>query len=230
MIDTNTMTTVTVCGGWASGAPAAGDTFDIEIPNVNVNQIYVTGIIGGSVYISYIYLGTSSAAASLIYAPAVVYIEYCIIVPRTSAYAAALSPQRQGALMNVGYCSITGTGDANQWLLVPSWNSYFNIYFSKFVIASGAGRIIHNNAGHVWMGFGCVFDGLTAVAGSYGVFAEAGADVYMQYGTTFYNRIRNLQYGCYSRKGAQISGTSTTQYSGNTSDETADAASFGYID
>ena len=45
-----------------------------------------------------------------------------------------------------------------------------------------------------------------------------------------YCRIRNLNNGIYAAVGGKAIGTSNNQYSGNTVDENAIAASFGYID
>jgi len=77
---------------------------------------------------------------------------------------------------------------------------------------------------------GTVLDAASTTT-TYGIYAELGA-IISCYTTAAagYTRIRNQAIGIYAMTGTQVAVTANVQYSGNTADETADAASFGYID
>jgi hypothetical protein len=46
----------------------------------------------------------------------------------------------------------------------------------------------------------------------------------------YYSHVENCTTGLYAQQGEQIVGTANNQYAGNTTDDNAFAASYGYID
>jgi hypothetical protein len=70
--------------------------------------------------------------------------------------------------------------------------------------------------------------GFTTTYGIY-AFGNVAANVFGSAATGF-PRIRNMTNGIYAEKGAQVYNTANVQYAGNTTNENAIAASYGYID
>jgi hypothetical protein len=85
-----------------------------------------------------------------------------------------------------------------------------------------------NSAGVVSQG--CIFDS-ASTSNTRGIDASLSSSCDMsQSAASGYCRVRNLGIGIASYQGGQVIGTANNQYSGNLANETATAASYGYID
>lgn len=105
------------------------------------------------------------------------------------------------------------------------------IYRTKFYTSTASDKCLRIRDGAM-CGFhqGSCTDGASQ-ANSIGVEVQGNAQVnFYQTAATGYNAVRNHATGVYAYSGGQAKNTGNNQYSGNTADETATAASFGYID
>jgi hypothetical protein len=96
-------------------------------------------------------------------------------------------------------------------------------YWTKIHTTGNFALTVFRNA------FSQVRSGTILQAASYGIYATDGGRV------VFYNadvrcRVRNCSTGLYAATGSQITSTNLVVYSGNTTNENAIAASYGYID
>jgi len=124
------------------------------------------------------------------------------------------------------YCYVESDGQA-----VYVERGEVKIYSSKIYTSTTNDRCVRTTINSlVWIRAGTVLDAASTTT-TYGIYAETGAQVGC-YSTAAegYPRIRNQAVGIRAQSGAQVAITANIQYSGNTLDESADAASFGYID
>ncbi len=103
--------------------------------------------------------------------------------------------------------------------------------YSKAVTSSASGIVLScSDVSLVQIRRGSILDGASgATAVGFEVFNAAAGKTTETAGNG-YIRIRNCNIGISSYQGGQVTGTANNQYSGNTADESATAASYGYID
>lgn len=131
-----------------------------------------------------------------------------------------------------GQCSYHSTDLAST--LQARFLSQMVLWRSKIVNTGNNQQIIWVlSQGNVRLVYGCVLDG-DAGGGNkanYGIRAELNSVAEILQGVADgYGRVRNCDTGIYAVNGATVRYTANIQYSNNTVDETADAASYGYID
>jgi len=127
---------------------------------------------------------------------------------------------------DISYCYAT-----SDMYTVYAELGYEYMYGCKIVTSSTFDRsVLCNNNGFINLRSGTVLEA-ASLNTTYGVYAGLNGVVsFYTSGSTCYPRVRNQAVGAYANQGGQVVSTTNVQYSGNTADESADAASFGYID
>lgn len=152
--------------------------------------------------------------------------------------------------MTLSNCSFVNDGIELQVLNGSQVSSVLNSVFEQNGSSSGGycvnainlcsvrldGCLLHNSTGATGRGIQvagmCSIDILSGTKidqFQYGVVAATNSVVTF-YQTAGYDRIYNCTSGVYSTTGSMIVGTANNQYSGNSTDETATSASYGYVD
>lgn len=105
------------------------------------------------------------------------------------------------------------------------------IYNTKIYTTASGGYCIRNiDCGSVFISSGTILDASTTT-GTIGIYTIADSSSRTTgYSSTGYNIIRNQATGINALQGGVVWSTANNQYSGNTANETAVAASYGYID
>ena len=121
----------------------------------------------------------------------------------------------------------TGTTSGIIMQLAPPQKGNFNR--SKIEGAGGSRNGMRVQGGFLSYSKGSIIDNCDLSTG--GLFVETNAVVQAYSAVSDGNgRIRNCTLGIYATQGGQVSNTASLSYSGNTTDETSVAASYGYID
>ena len=221
LIDSNDANTLTICGTWPSGAPASGDSFVVEDWATIVDSIefrspslrsYVHSIkcTGANEYP----IQVASNSYATCYG--------CWFTGANPIYATF------GAWLDLDYCysdvtSLRATYNAR--------GSTITLMRTKFDGIAGQQALAYVcNVSYMLVTEGSVLDGADGT--NYGIYAR-GTSLVVCYSADAdgLNRIRNCDVaGVRAELGGQVTNTSDNVYSGNTTDESADAASFGYID
>lgn len=108
-------------------------------------------------------------------------------------------------------------------------DSYVLFYYSKLLSNGASKYAVYILGGSLYLGYGSVVDNWDHASGAIRAGENAKVNFYSP-AADGYARIRNNTVGVRAEKGSMCVTTSNNQYSGNGTDESADAASFGYID
>lgn len=225
IIDSNIAgATATIVGGWASGAPANGDTFVIEDWGTIIRGISVSN--NFSLTLNNLKLGDGSSAVSgLSIAQKVsVSANRCWInqTPNTSINGLLITSYCNGSITD-SYLDggVTVSGD----FVIQMQASRISYTRCKiFNPSKTKGRGIWSNGQCGGFITGCVIDG--GIIGLY----VTGATPYTLLSSIVNHVIRNCATGVQADSQSSVTGTANVTYSGNTADESATAASYGYID
>jgi hypothetical protein len=143
------------------------------------------------------------------------------------------APSVSGALLAQSYGSMVildcylFTDVANGTAVNLQTQSNFTLRKTKVYSSVGSGSGLKN----AQQGLFTIQQGTKIDNFDYGAYINVNAT--LLYGnalSTGYCRIENCTTGIYALTGGQVTGTANNQYSGNSTDETADSASYGYID
>lgn len=128
----------------------------------------------------------------------------------------------QASQFTIQYCS-TNTS-VNNTVLAQLFGG-MTVYGCRFV-SSGATCVVAQRGGFINLR-----DGTIVQAGTTGInVIDGGRVLFTNSSSTGYCRVRNCTAGISAGTGGQATGTANNQYSGNTTNESATAASYGYID
>ena len=225
IIDSNIAgATATIVGGWLTGAPANGDTFVVE----DWGTIVTAFVVAGAIAVNFVNIkigdGTTSVAALTVTQRSVVTCTRCWMEQTPNS-------GLQGLLIT-GYCigsitdcyvngGVTLTGDYP----IQLQSSRVNLVRCKIYNPSKTkGRGIWANGQAGGLITSCVIDG-----GIIGVYAT-GNTPYSLLSSITNHFIRNCATGVQADTQSAVTGTPNVTYSGNTADENAVAATYGYID
>jgi hypothetical protein len=224
IIDSVTADTATVVGYWTAAPSGAYTVYDWgTVVHSVVIQEFQTAIVLTDIKLSptsagyplicfggltllrcYATTGSASISTLPLRYPGILYADVCII--ETTIAAIALLSYRLGT---------------------------FEIYRTKLIGSHTDSTVVQiSDAAFGFIGappfWPCVIEGAAgANKAIYGVFLIGGGGVSFE---TSYTKIRNCDTGIYSAQNSQAHYTANNQYSGNTANETAIAASYGYID
>lgn len=108
---------------------------------------------------------------------------------------------------------------------------FFDIQRSKILMANNTASMVCDNGSIILLRYGAIIDGAAgANKATYGCHVTLNATMEFTNNSSLgYVRVRNCDLGILADYGAQVTGTTNTQYSGNTTDTSADAASFAAI-
>lgn len=212
LIDSNTATTITIVGTFPA-APVSSDTFRVFTPGVEFDS----GSYGVRAY-------------------------HCTSVVPQYLQSSVPILAGTGSDMSVQYCWLSG--NLTSWVLGSSVlgflgtlcahrvvvrDAYFHCYWSKLTGAAES-YVYPLQGASVDFGWGSITDG--GGGSPYGIRAVRNSATVCQNSVADgYARFRNHgSAALVALEGAQIIGTANNQYSGNAANETAVAASYGYID
>jgi hypothetical protein len=222
IIDSDTVNAATICGYW-SAAPAGNYT------------IYDWGTQIKELILKSGQLGI-----------------YCYDIkfygPTTTTYCLDLNPYSEVSCYR---CYFT-TSDWHVIRIIQSRAAFYTCYFNETVAGGFAGYIGYNSvvsaqtgckiyvSGASGRGFFCtmgakldilaspnVFDGVNKANSNNALYSNASGFIYTG---AAYNIIRNWNVGILADQGGQTVGTANNQYATNNTNESATAASYGYID
>lgn len=214
---TNTLTIV----GCFDAAPSAGDTYTIQTPGTVFDTFYV-GPNQKNVVLQKVHVLLDTSPHTLTGSGAEIAMNYCK-VSHASAATVSLGTFSKAYLTG---CFLNKTkmyaGNPAHWLVASSKA----LVGSTQIMALKYGAVGTITTGTIFDDNGQDNHGLQAQGNSVvSCFSTAALG---------YVRIRNCSQagdiGVYALQGGQVVDTSTVQYSGNTTDESAVAGSYGYID
>jgi hypothetical protein len=217
IVDSNTTTDLILVGTTLSAQPLTGDTFTIY----DWGTIITTVTISDSQNFVYLYdlkVDASSAAALTVGLNAVVYINRCWF----NGSGFLFYSQRRGSIKPYWSFLSSTTGSVVGYHCENSLCEYKSC---KVTVTNGTG-LTSASCSYVDIN-ACVIDGITK-ATQVGI-SSTGVSSFVCSGSP-YNIIRHLGTGVTASTGGQVTGTSANVYTDNTADESATAASYGYID
>lgn len=216
--------TATIVGGWSGGAPANGDTFVVEDWGTIIRGFSISG--GVSITFNNLKLGdgSSSVTGLSMTQKGVASINRCWVnqTPNTSVNGLLLTAYCTASLTD---CYLDGGVTVAGDIVIQMQSSRANYARCKiFNPSKTKGRGIWSNGQCGGFITGCVIDG-----GLIGIYVS-GATPYTLLSSIVNHVIRNCATGVQADTQSSVTGTATVSYSGNTADESATAASYGYID
>lgn len=219
VIDSNTTSTITLTGQSLVSDTATNDTSEVYNWGTTITSVRIfpqqTGIT-----INNIYFNSSGVT---------IYADFSsnLILNKVKTAGAGMAISL-GVNSNISayYCLITNTIGTSCIYLSGASSLIMNN--SKIIGFTGIGIEANINAS-INLNGGNVIDGITKGAGVTGIQVICNSSV-IYWCPNVYNIIRNCGKGIYAYGGGQCLFTSSNNYINNTANETATAASFGYID
>jgi len=220
MIDSNDADTLTICGTWPNGAPAAGDTFTIYDWGTTINSVFI-----GRAQVS-----VDLWDLNFVSGPTVMIHVWCRLTAYRSSFPAvgsSWSIDVDNGKVWFDTCYIThsavGINIINNGLAYLDRSKVYMPGDNDIGIALRTGGLCAVSCGTV---LDC-----GSVVGTTGIYVTHQTAVYTSaVAADGFVRIRNWAVGIAASRGGQVYGTANIQYQGNTLDEQAIGASFGYID
>jgi len=216
VIDSDTADVLTIAGGFADGTNKA-------------YEIYNWGTaITGDIQVNYGQLGVNFYNIKFIWAT-----DWGIMMNNGSSaafYRCAFIPAAAKMIVAVNYCMLTLHSCLMDNSCLVAIGMYLELNYSKAKGIGSMGLCVYGiQMTRLRIDHGTIIDG-ESVAGGIGV--QLYGNCYLDInGAPEYCRVRNCAaYGIQSVKGSMGLGTAGVQYSGNGTNESAEAASFGYID
>mgnify|MGYP001557866364 CR=1 FL=1 len=231
VIDSNTTTVATIVGYW--GTIANGDTFNVETWATSIKKIKCTvAQVGVDFYYIDVYGdGTGSGYFGDSFSEGKFY--YCRLSGSPEIGSGYVDLNQSSGLFHVCYL-YTSITDAP--VIQARTLAFATVKISKIETAAGTGlglRILDNAKAFVGLGNGqqlepCVIEGNTAGGNTYhmGLYCYGNGIILSDYG---YNKIRNFNRGAYALYGGVQYGRAYNIYTGCTTNELADAASYSFI-
>jgi hypothetical protein len=220
VIDSNSTTTLTIVGMFTGGTPAHNDTYVVENWGTIVSAISINSLLTPIIIKNIQFTGANTA----------LFVGNCANVAITSCSLTTgwINSRISNITLTTCACIVNLSG---LFACLCDLGGTVTLEMSKFANSHDAGFVIYT-ANMVGMSLnGCVIDGTAgANKASYGIWIISGAVVFLTTTGASYNVIHHCDTGIAANTGGQAINTAYVTYSTNGTNETATAASYGYID
>ncbi len=215
VIDSNTTTTLTICGIWNGGAPAHNDTYVVEDWSTSTTSfsIETNALVNITAINALINAGPTKPSWVGLY---------------KMTWSGSSTARNYSTVYIYNSFATESTG-LWPWEIVTS---VAYIYGGKYTATHTNGAVFYFHDDPLGrFDDGTVIDGVAgANKANYGIFCSENSVVACSWLAATSTRIRNCDAGIYAGTGAMVLNTGINAYSGNTANETAIAAQFAFID